>query len=239
MRTASLVPNGELSDHVRNRNGGSIAVEFELAAGLRDVVQSTGIPHLEVERAEVNRQPAEWDTLVDHEDRIELWPRYPLRASERDPRFILDVHLGKLGRHLRLLGFDAQDPPDIDDAAIAAAAASDGRILLTRDRRLLMRSVITRGRWIRAVEPIEQAAEVLNAFRLADSANPFTRCLECNGELHPIDAAAVDVPDQVRRRHTEFTQCTTCHRPYWRGTHVEQLEATVTEILGALDPPPS
>ena len=228
-----MTASGELRDHLASDAPHQLVIELDAAVGLVDVVQSTGIPHVEVGRIVLNGEETDWSSRGVDGDHIEVWPRCPLPTPESDPRFIFDVHLSKLARHLRLLGLDTEDPPHIDDAAIAESAAASGRILLSRDRLLLMRRVIERGRWIRATDPIEQAAEVLRAFNLAASVRPFTRCLECNGELQPADATKVDVPDRVRQRHTEFTQCPRCHRPYWKGTHHNNLKTTTAKILSA------
>ena len=58
---------------------------------------------------------------------------------EPDPRFLLDNHLGRLASYLRLTGFDTLYDRDSADAELAETAVQTGRILLTRDRRLLMR----------------------------------------------------------------------------------------------------
>ncbi|NIR36370.1 MAG: hypothetical protein GWN07_10360, partial [Actinobacteria bacterium] len=73
----------------------------------------------------------------------------PAPATARPPggrhRFVADVHLGALARHLRLLGFDTWWRADADDALLATRSAADERVLLSRDRQLLMRRVVAHG----------------------------------------------------------------------------------------------
>jgi hypothetical protein len=71
-------------------------------------------------------------------ERLDITTASRLRPRPlREPRFIADGHLGKLARHLRLLGFDAAYLRDAPDEEIAARAAADRRIVLTRDVGLL------------------------------------------------------------------------------------------------------
>jgi len=53
------------------------------------------------------------------------------------PRFAADAMLGRLGRWLRVLGFDTSYDAALDDAALVRLAHEEARILLTRDRHLL------------------------------------------------------------------------------------------------------
>ena len=64
--------------------------------------------------------------------------------------FVLDVHLGKLAKALRLLGFDTCYQNDYSDQTIAQLAAQQNRIVLTRDVGLLKQKVITWGYWLRS-----------------------------------------------------------------------------------------
>jgi uncharacterized protein with PIN domain len=226
---------GELVDHLGVvPSQGRVRVRLELPAGLRDVVQSLGIPHVECGEVAVNTMPAGWDRVVHHGDRITLQARYPLASQEPDPRFLLDDHLGKLARHLRLLGFDTAHRRGADDAALAARSAAVDAALLTRDRGLLMRAGVHRGRLIRHADPLDQAREVVASFRLGEAAAPFTRCLACNGLLERADPGDVgsQVPPGVLARHQTFLRCTACERVYWEGTHVARLRKIVTAILG-------
>lgn len=234
MRRAAIHAYGELVDHLPSGRGGRpLLTTFALPVGLRDLLQSKGIPHVEVGRVEVDGVAARWDRRLDGDVAVEVWPRYPLQEPDPDPRFLLDVHLGKLARLLRLLGLDAVHRREAGDDDLAREAASSGRILLTRDRGLLMRGALSRGRWIRATDPEEQAAEVLASFRLDTGTRPFSRCMECNTPLAEAAPDTVDVPAGVRNRHQAFRRCPGCGRVYWSGTHAERLAATVQRILGA------
>src|SRR3990172_9336984 len=56
-----------------------------------------------------------------------------------DARFIADSMLGRLATWLRILGYDTLYFRDAQDGRLVALARREGRILLTRDTRLLMR----------------------------------------------------------------------------------------------------
>ena len=228
-----MIVHGELADHLApKRVSGRFDVDIELPTGLRDLVQSCGIPHVEVGHRHLEGVDSPWGARVDGGAMVELWPAYPADDPEPDPRFLLDVHLGKLARILRLLGFDASYANRADDDQLAAAAAAERRILLSRDRGLLMRGVVARGRWIRETDPEAQAAEVIRSFALGESTVPFTRCMDCNGVLERADPSTVEVPPAVADRHAEYRRCPDCRRVYWPGSHHPGLERTIERILG-------
>lgn len=231
---ATVTVKGELVDHLGPAHrSGPVTIPFDLTVGLRDLLQSIGIPHVEVGRVEVDGEPATWETRLDRDALVEAWPRYPMARPDSDPRFLLDVHLGKLARLLRLLGFDAVHHGDAGDADLAREAVSDGRILLSRDRGLLMRASLGRARWLRATDPEQQTIEVLDRFVLSGRAKPFSRCMACNTPLEAADPGEVDVPSGVRARHHVYRRCPGCGRVYWPGTHAERLQAAVERILGS------
>jgi uncharacterized protein len=137
------------------------------------------------------------------------------------PLFIADVHLGRLAAYLRLAGFDTAYDPPWDDAVLARRSAEEGRILLTRDRGLLKRSIVTQGYFVENTQPREQLAELAERFQLRPLMRPFTRCARCNTLLRP--AAKAEVLDRLQPRtralHDEFLECPSCRRVYWRGSH--------------------
>jgi uncharacterized protein with PIN domain len=225
--------HGALGDFLSpERRDAEFGAVFELPVGLRDLIQSTGVPHVEVGRVLVGGEEATWDRVVDGGDRIEAFPRYPLAGPTGEMRFLLDVHLGRLARYLRLVGIDAAHDSDAADPALVAASVGQGRVLLTRDRGLLMHAALREGSFVRAIDPIEQAAEVVSRFALGGRLAPFTRCTVCNHVLvdMPKEAAAGRVPDPVLASHGEFQECPGCGRCYWRGSHLPRLEALVRRM---------
>ena len=225
---------GELRDHLEQAPpDGAVALELELPAGLRDVVQSLRVPHPECGVVTVNGDVRSWDSKVADGDEIAVSARYPLAEPPPDRRFLLDDHLGKLARHLRLLGLDVEHEPGVDDAGLARRSVADGRLLLTRDRGLLMRASLREGRFIRSIEPTQQAIEVLRAFALTTEVAPFTRCLECNAVLvtATLEEIADQIPASAANRYDRFRSCPGCRRVYWEGTHVDRLRERIRLIL--------
>lgn len=238
MRSAWLQIHGAAGDLLApERRQTPFQVQFELPSGLRDIVQSTGVPHVELGDVRLNGDVVEYSALVDDGDRIEAWSRYPLSEPPENPTFILDVHLGRLAHYLRLVGFDTGHDPDASDPALAARSVAEGRILLTRDRGLLMRAELEQASFIRATDPRVQFGEVLRRFALRDLVQPLTRCLVCNGELASADRREVEceVPSSVRKAHTDFSRCTSCRRVYWRGSHHTRMMALVEMTLAGLE----
>jgi hypothetical protein len=101
-------------------------------------------------------------------------------------RFVLDTHLGRLAAHLRMLGFDSLYRDDCPDEELARISATEQRILLSRDRGLLRRSIVTRGYLVRAAHPREQLIEVCWRYNLSGFIAPFRRCLDCNTLLQVV-----------------------------------------------------
>jgi uncharacterized protein with PIN domain len=216
---------------------------FHGSPAIKDLIESLGVPHTEVELLLVNGERQGFEYHVQDGDRVSVYPMFEsvdvggearVRPEPlRDPRFVLDVHLGKLTAHLRLLGFDCDYDAIREDEELARRSAVEKRILLTRDRQLLKRAVVTRGYCIRSLRPEEQAVEVLRRFDLVGMAAPFTRCLPCNGRLARAEPAefAARIPEGVRASVRDLMRCEGCGRLYWKGTHYERLELRAGEIL--------
>jgi uncharacterized protein with PIN domain len=238
MRTARFWLSGDLR-YFEARDGGS-AVPFELPVGLRDLVQSVGIPHVEVGSVSVDGEPAEWDQRIDDGAVIEVHSRYPLSSPPEEPKFVTDVHLARLARYLRLFGFDVVWDPDLDDPDLVGISLAEHRFLLTRDLGLLMRGRLRDGTYVRATDPREQILEILERFALRTVIAPFTRCLACNGLLEelPNSEAASRVPESVAKRHDRFTTCRDCGRVYWPGSHHDRMARIVQEVVASLTDEP-
>ncbi len=234
MRTATLRIHGCARELVpRPRLREPITVEFELPSGLRDIIQSTGVPHVELGQVRLNGRPVGYSARVDDGDEIEAWSRYPLSKPPSNPAFLLDVHLGRLAHYLRLFGFDAEHHPGATDPDLAEQSAAGRRILLTRDRGLLMRRELWRASFVRTTDPREQIVEVLHRFALTTLVRPLTRCLECNGSLQVIAAseAISQVPVSVSEAHDDFSRCPSCQRIYWKGSHYRRMLKLVEQTL--------
>ena len=229
---------GALGDFLPpQRREDSFEVTFELPVGLRDLIQSVGVPHVEVGPVTLDGRPADWSARVDDGAEVVAQSRYPLARPPAEARLLTDVHLGRVTGYLRLVGLDVRHDQDLDDPALVAAANAEKRILLTRDRRLLMTGALERGSFVRATEPLQRAVEIVDRFALRPLLRPFTRCTVCNGELAAArpDEVAGRVPPTVQARHAVFRACPGCGRVYWEGSH----HARLSDVVGAiLEPPP-
>jgi uncharacterized protein len=247
---ATLRFYAELNDFLSRRRR-FVAFEHEFAASppVKDVIEGCGVPHTEVDLVLVNGEPVGFGHHLCDGDRIAVYPVFeafdirgvtrvrptPLRRTA----FVLDVHLGKLARHLRLAGFDALYATEAGDDELARASVEEGRILLTRDQALLKRRAVTHGFYVRETAPIRQLSEVVRRFDLRRQVRPFTRCTCCNGRLEPVDKASVarDVPARSWRCFDVFLRCAGCGRVYWKGSHAARLEHVLARALadGAAD----
>ena len=230
----------ELNDFLpAERRRRSFVHGFKGRPSVKDTIEALGVPHTEVDIVLVDGRSVGFEHRLRGGERVAVYPMFerldvtplvrlrprPLRVT----RFVLDVHLGTLARRLRLLGFDTYWRNDLSDEEIVAISLRERRIVLTRDRGILRHGSVTHGYWLRSTEPLEQLDEVVRALDLAGQIDPYTRCLECNGELIGIDraAAAPLVPPAVAERESEFKQCTSCKKVYWSGSHRAGLDAVV------------
>jgi uncharacterized protein with PIN domain len=151
------------------------------------------------------------------------------------PRFLADCNVGRLARWLRALGYDASYHPRIDDAELVREAAAQSRVLLTRDRDLTKRKVIQSG-LVRAIlirddDVTDQLRQVFTELGL-ELQEALTRCIECNAELVPREAevVAARVPAYVRSTQTRYSECPSCARVYWAGTHWRRMRAVLADL---------
>lgn len=218
----------------------SFSQRIDGTPSVKDVIESLGVPHTEIDLILVDGQSVRFDHKLRGGERVAVYPMFerlditPLHRLRprplRDPRFVADVHLGKLARFLRLLGFDTRYHNALSDAELVRISTRERRILLTRDRALLKHKALTRGYWIRATAAEQQVKEVVAALSLTRNARPFTRCMSCNGPLEPVPRSAVAdrVPVRVHRSFRKFARCPSCKRIYWRGTHFKRLTELVS-----------
>ena len=223
--------------------GVEIDHEFKRRTSIKDMIEAFGVPHTEVEVILINGQAVDFSHIVQDGDRISVYPVFesvditPLvrlrPAPLRRPKFILDSNLGRLARYLRLLGLDCLYRNDYPDAEVARIASEQLRTVLTRDRTLLQRRVITHGYFVRSQQPREQVREVLARFDLYRQVAPFTRCTRCNGELMAVDKQAVSerLEPKTRRYYDDFRICRDCGQVFWQGSHHVRMQELVAALL--------
>ena len=244
MKTAWLRLYAELNDFLPQRTRQQpLAHSFAGRTSVKDAIEAQGVPHTEIDLILVNGQSVDFEYLLDDGDRVSAYPVFetfdvkPLTRLRREPlrvvRFVLDGHLGRLAAYLRLAGFDTAYQTYRGDDDLARTSAETHRILLTRDLALLKRSSVTHGYWVRATDPRQQLVEVVRRFDLARLVNPFTRCVRCNGQLHPATLAAVAdrIPQRIRDTFAEFAVCPECQRVYWKGSHHARMTTFLTEAI--------
>ena len=140
-------------------------------------------------------------------------------------KLLADSMLGRLAKWLRLLGYDTAYFRALPDESLLALARAEGRLVLTRDRRLVRRRGL-RALYIQSDALPEQVRQVVRDLRLR-GVGRAPRCPMCNRELMQVAKRAIRerVPPYVYRTQSEFSRCPQCERIYWAGTHWERIRA--------------
>lgn len=148
-------------------------------------------------------------------------------------KFIVDCMLGKLAKWLKILGFDAVFFSKIEDSELLILAQKEGRILLTRDNGLIEKSSNIQTLFIESENWNAQVEQVLDEYELWQYIQPYSRCIECNVRLKslPKSRARNLVTPFVFAQANAFAICPTCGRIFWKGTHHEDMEGKIDEIL--------
>ena len=231
MSIATFLFSGRLNDFLpRDLKGLPIPIRFRERQSVKHLAESLGVPHPEIGRVQVNGRDEPLNVITLDQDYVEIHPIPDGYTGE--PRFVLDNHLGRLAAYLRMLGFDCLYWNDADDTKLAETAQEEARILLSRDRRLLMRKSVTNGYCLRSLDPPEQLTEIVRRFDLASRAQPFHRCLRCNHLLEPVRKQEIlDRLEPLTKQYfDEFHICPACGQIYWKGSHYERMQALVEKI---------
>lgn len=243
MAQANFVFYGYLGDllpkHLRQQ---VISYPLNGPSSVKHPIEALGVPHTEVNHILLRGKPIDFSYQVKPGDAFHIYPaqhgldrRIPeiLRpALQTPPRFILDSHLGRLASYMRLMGFDVLYRNDYDDEELAQLSGNEQRVLLTRDRRLLMRKAVVYGYCLRTKVPRQQLLDVLERYELKEHIHPWRRCIRCNGQLSRVPKH--DVLDQLepktKKYYHEFKQCQGCQQIYWKGSHFQALQQFIEEI---------
>ncbi len=216
---------------------------------IKDLIESLGVPHTEVDLILVNGESVNFNYLVRDKDRISVYPEFEsfdisnlqkLRPKPlRKPKFICDVHLGKLARGLRMFGFDVYYQNNLSDEQIIEISLTQKRTILTKDLGILKRKEVTRGYFVREENAEKQIAEIIEKFDLITSSKPLTLCLECGGKLLRISRKKISnfesLPQKVKESQNQFFICKDCKNLYWRGTHYENMKLSINNIIKFLN----
>ena len=227
----------------------SVTYKFKDNPAVKDAIEALGIPHTEVDLIIVNDHAVDFFYKLNNHDRVKVHPvnadsslfkNHSLTPHYIYPlSFVVDVNLGKLAKALRMLGFDTCYENHLPDKMIAALAAKENRIALTRDVRLLNHKTIKWGYWIRSQKVKIQLQEVAQRFQLLPYIVPFKRCITCNGLIEPVTKESVTemlLPDTISF-FNEFFQCSFCRKVYWKGSHYENMLTWISDLKAKLEKP--
>jgi len=242
MNTAKFRFHDELNDFLKSHRKNSFDFNFEGNPSVKDIIESFGIPHVEVDVIIANSVSVLFNYNLKDGDDISVHPSIK-NINSHDiihlkeilngvPIFIVDIQLGKLARYLRMLGFDALYDNKYDSKDVVKISREQNRTILTRNIFLLKNSAVTKGYWIRSQDPHQQVLQVMRFSELAQHIKLFYRCMECNGILKNIDKELIKdrlLPNTLKY-FDEFHICSDCNNIYWKGSHFKKMDSLVGKI---------
>ena len=249
MPSVTFIFHDYLREMLKKKHRSEYSLQYDSVrkASIKDVIESLGIPHPIIGKLTVNGREIDFNYILQHRDIVEASPLTApanpfiptiLRPETLDRiSFVVDVNVGKLALFLRMLGFDTVYDIGFRDGKLADIAASEKRILLTRDTSLLKRKIVIHGYLLRKQNPIAQLIEVIHLYDLGSMIKPLSRCIPCNGRLVPVDKETVleRLEPLTRKYYESFHLCEQCNRIYWPGSHQEQIVLFVRRVLKAVN----
>ena len=130
----------------------------------------------------------------------------------------------KLGKYLRILGYDAAWDTALRTHELILRANAEERVFLTRNMRLPdqypkpWRVIV-----IRSTDPVGQMGEVVAQEKIDTGRFLFTKCIRCNVALAGVpDKQEIreQVHPNVFRCYERFYRCPSCGTVFWKGSHV-------------------
>lgn len=221
-------------------------IENEIS--VEEKIQSLGIPPNDIDLILVNQQSKGFDYLLQDGDRISVYPVFELfdlsgitqlrEKPLRNPAFICDVHLGRLCKYLRMLGWDTLYSNHYTPEELITISSQEKRILLSKSIQLIRHKEITHAYWIRSSDPLEQIKDLIRKLDLSIRANPLIRCLNCNDMLLPVEKQEIlhRLEARTDQYYTEFFKCPTCDQIYWKGSHFENMLKFIHQHLQNNEP---
>jgi uncharacterized protein len=202
---------------------------------VKDTIESFGVPHSEIDLILVNSESVNFDYILQDGDFVSVYPVFEsfditnvthLREKPlRIPKFVADVQLGKLGKYLRILGFDTYYSNKFTEKEVIRISNDETRTILTRNVNLLKNSSVVRGYWIRSQDPRQQVVQVIHYSDLLKEIRLFRRCSECNGILMLVPK--IEIEDKLlpntKKFFFEFYRCNECGKIFWKGSHFKRI----------------
>lgn len=153
---------------------------------------------------------------------------------EGEMKFIADRMLGKLAKGLRMLGYDTLYYRGEDTDQLIQWARDEGRVILTRNTKLVPKRPEDHILRITEDKPSLQLRELIQKGIISlDKERLFSRCLLCNVLLHeiPPEEAEGKVPDFIFYQQKAFSRCPQCLRIYWQGSHPDNMKRRLEELF--------
>lgn len=233
----------ELNDFLPQRKRGHASTDsFFGSPTVKDIIESKGVPHTEVDLILVNGESVDFQYHVQPGDIVSVYPEFELLDIHpvnrlrpqplRNITFIADAHLGKLAAYLRMIGFDTVYRNDLPDKEIIERSHREKRVILTRDLAILKNGKVSRGYFIRNRDPLKQCREVIEKFSLEGRITPFSRCMDCNAHVYTVekDQIADKIPEKTKKYFREFYQCQGCGKVYWKGSHHKKMLKMIDDL---------
>ncbi|MGE5394050.1 MAG: Mut7-C RNAse domain-containing protein [Candidatus Saccharibacteria bacterium] len=233
----------ELNDYLpEEMRKGWIESSAEPGTSVGEKIASYGIPLGDIDLILVNQQSESFNYILQNEDRISVYPVFESfdisRVSKlrdkplRELAFICDVHLGRLCKYLRMLGFDTLYSNDYTPQKIIEISNAEKRIILSKNIQLIRHKEVTHAYWVRSANPREQLNDLIYGLDILKWAQPLTRCLNCNSMLERVKKE--DIINRLEERtatyYTEFFRCPGCDQIYWKGSHYESMLEFIHQI---------
>lgn len=139
-------------------------------------------------------------------------------------RFMVDHMLIKLGKYLRIIGYDAAWDSQVRTHALIARANAENRVFLTRNTHIAEQYPHPAKLFVlKETDPVKQFQIVVAEFRLDPHERLFSKCIRCNVFLEKVgdkEKIRLKVHPNVYARFNSFFTCPQCGTVFWKGTHV-------------------
>ena len=234
----------ELNDFLpKYRRKVDFEARFKGKRSIKDMIESFGVPHTEIDLILVDGTSVDFNYILQDGNRIGVYPvfeslniahvthlrKIPLRKS----KFIADVNLGDIVKYMRALGFDLYFDALLSTYEIIDISKIENRIILTKNRKLLNFKKVSHAIFIRPGTTTEQIRYIIDYLDIKGDIKPFSRCLRCNTLLDVVPKKNIldRIPPKTKAFCDEFAQCRSCDKIYWRGTHYENMQKVLNDIL--------